>query len=322
MISNKERYRVFSEKERDLPIYSKACWLDAVCGEEHWDVILIENANEIIASMPYQIKKRFGCFTIISMPQLTQTMGPYIKYPPHQRYEKRLSYEKKIMNQMIKALPKFDKFTQTFHHSITNWLPFYWAGFEQSTKYTYIISKDQTLDDIFSAFSHANRSQIRKAEKHIQIIESDDLNKLYKYDEMTFERQGLPIAYSYEYLKNIDDSFKKSHNKKTLFAIDNEGQIHTAIYLIWDERSVFFIISGSDPALRNGGAHNLLVWKAIQFAHKNNLDFDFEGSMIHGIERFIRGFGAIQKPYFEITKTNSLILQFRNFCNGNMKSPS
>ena len=38
--------------------------------------------------------------------------------------------------------------------------------------------------------------------------------------------------------------------------------------------------------------------------------FDFEGSMIEGVERSYRAFGAIQTPYFSITKTNSKAFRF------------
>jgi lipid II:glycine glycyltransferase (peptidoglycan interpeptide bridge formation enzyme) len=311
-MTNKEQYEIFCENESDMPIYSKPYWLDAVCQQGSWDVILIHKNGKIIASMPYQIRKRLGYFRIISMPQLTQTMGPYIKYPAQQRYSKRLHYEKEIMYEIIEKLPKFDKFIQTFHYDLTNWLPFYWRNFTQSTKYTYCICKEKSLEEIFAGFSHANRSQIRKAQKYIRIVESDDLNKLYGCDKMTFNRQHLPIAYSYEYLQKIDTMCKKHQQRKILFALDDDGRTHTGIYLIWDARSVYFIISGSNPQLRNSGAHNLIVWHAIKFAHKKGLDFDFEGSMIHGVERFIRGFGAIQKPYFEITKINSNLLRLQN----------
>ena len=53
MKSNKDRYREFSENSAEIPIFSKGWWLDAVCEEEKWDVILIENNSDIIASMPY-----------------------------------------------------------------------------------------------------------------------------------------------------------------------------------------------------------------------------------------------------------------------------
>ncbi|KZZ15518.1 hypothetical protein A3751_17170 [Oleiphilus sp. HI0080] len=45
------------------------------------------------------------------------------------------------------------------------------------------------------------------------------------------------------------------------------------------------------------------MWEAIKFASTVTKRFDFEGSMIEPIERFFRGFGAMQKPYFQISHT-------------------
>jgi hypothetical protein len=48
------------------------------------------------------------------------------------------------------------------------------------------------------------------------------------------------------------------------------------------------------------------MWNAIQFASNKSKEFDFEGSMIKGIEIVYRRFGAESKPYFNISKVYSL----------------
>lgn len=55
--------------------------------------------------------------------------------------------------------------------------------------------------------------------------------------------------------------------------------------------------------LRNSGATSLLMWEAIKFASTVSKKFDLEGSMLEPVERFFRGFGTVQKPYFTISKT-------------------
>jgi len=97
--------------------------------------------------MPYYVTRKYG-LKLIQMPPLTQTMGPYIKYPDGQKYDTRLSREREIMNYFIDHLPKFDGFTVQFSKKITNWLPFYWRGFKQTTRYTYVIPKELTEKDL------------------------------------------------------------------------------------------------------------------------------------------------------------------------------
>lgn len=86
-------------------------------------------------------------------------------------------------------------------------------------------------------------------------------------------------------------------------ARDEHNNIHAAVYIVWDNDSAYYLMGGGDPALRNSGATSLCLWEAIQFASTVSKKFDLEGSMLEPVERFFRGFGTVQKPYFKISKT-------------------
>ena len=77
---NKEKYHHFCQQEKDLPLFSHDWWLDTICGEKNWNLALVERDGKIIATFPYCFRKQFN-YKLINMPLLTQTMGPYIKYP-------------------------------------------------------------------------------------------------------------------------------------------------------------------------------------------------------------------------------------------------
>ena len=81
---------------------------------------------------------------------------------------------------------------------------------------------------------------------------------------------------------------------------DDARWMHAAIYLVFDARSAYYLISGSDPELRNSGALSLLVHEAIAFSASKSARFDFEGSMLEPVERFFRKFGASQKQYCQV----------------------
>ena len=51
------------------------------------------------------------------------------------------------------------------------------------------------------------------------------------------------------------------------------------------------------------------MWEGIQFAAKKSKCFDFEGSMIEGIENFVRQFGGEPVVYYELKRLNV----FRSF---------
>ncbi len=308
---SKKQYREFCLKEKSIPIFSRSWWLDTVCGENGWDVCLIDNGNEITASMPYFTRKKYG-LTYLTMPPFTQTLGPYIKYPEEQKYEKRLAHEKKLMTRLIEKLPPFAYFNQNFNYTITNWLPFYWKGFHQTTRYTYIINNLQDREQLWKNVSESTRRQVRKAEKKVAVETTDNIDQFYEINKMTFKRQDLSVPYTLESIQKLDQACKNNNSRKIFLASDSENKIHAALYLVWDERSAYYLIGGGDPELRNSGAASLLMWEAILFSSGVTEKFDFEGSMLESVERFFRSFGAQQKPYFRISKTNSGFLKLVN----------
>ena len=305
-MDNKFKYRKLCEKEKSIPVFSKDWWLDAVVGEENWEVSIVEKGNEIVGSFPF-VKKQIYLLDFISNPKLTQTMGVWLKYPEGQKYATRLAYEKDIVTQLIKMLPKFDFFHQYFNYQFTNWLPFYWQDFAQTTRYTYVLEDLPDPDLIFKNFRDNIRREIKKAQKTLTVSEENNLDEFYRLNKLIFEKQGKNIPYNFELIKRIDDACSKRNCRKVFFARDQQNQIHAVLYLIWDENSAYYLMGGSDPALRNSGANSLLMWEAIQFAATVTKKFDFEGSMIEPIERFFRSFGAKQVPYFYITKKSLLI---------------
>ena len=86
---NKQKYKKFCKTETKIPIFMQPHWLDTICknGME-WNVILYEKDDEIWGSFTYVTRKAYG-FTMIIMPKLTQILGPYIKYPEDQKYQKK-----------------------------------------------------------------------------------------------------------------------------------------------------------------------------------------------------------------------------------------
>ena len=87
-----------------------------------------------------------------------------------------------------------------------------------------------------------------------------------------------------------------------LIAKDEQGNIHAAMLLIWDNQAAYYLIGGADNRFRNSEAMSLLMWKSIKLASDKVDIFDFEGTMVESVERFFRGFGGVQTPYYQLVK--------------------
>jgi lipid II:glycine glycyltransferase (peptidoglycan interpeptide bridge formation enzyme) len=308
----KNRYTHFCNHENSIPLFSQAWWLDATAGENNWDVVLVEKGGEIYGSLPFCIRKK-ACLKLSSMPKVTQTIGPFIKYPRGQKYYKKLSWEKSILTKLIEQLPKVSYFNQNFHHSITNWLPFFWQGFSQSTRYSYQI-KNISLDDLEKEFETDIRRRRTKAQKAgIAIVESTDIVKFYELNSKTFLRQNKKIPYSLSFVKKLYDTCCAHNSCKLYFARNIDGEIIAANFLVFDDNVVYYLMGGIEPRHKDIGGMDLVLYESIKFAISSDRVFDFEGSMIESIEKYFRSFGAIQVPYHNITKTNSNILKIYQF---------
>lgn len=165
-MDNKDIYRELCLKEKSIPIFLKDWWLDAVMADGEWDVIIEKKGDNIRAALPFYYKKKYG-FKFITQPILTQKTGIWINYPDNQGHSRKLSYEKEIMNEIIKELDgiKIDSYKQHFDYNITNWLPFYWNGYKQTTRYTYIIKDISNVDDVYNQF-HSSKKKILKNLRH------------------------------------------------------------------------------------------------------------------------------------------------------------
>ena len=306
-MDSKSKYRQFCETEGTIPIFSQNWWLDAVCGAGNWDVVVIEKGGMIVATLPYQHKNKFG-LNFIDMPPLTQSMGPWLRVIAG-KSATQYARQKELLTQLIRGLPKFDYFNQNFNINITNWLPFFWNGFKETTRYTYLLEDLDSCEQISNEFTGSIRREIKKAKNRFKLNVRWDINieTFYTLNEMTFERQGRSVPYDQDIVKRIDDACAARNARKIIGAEDQEGRLHAAVYLIWDRNSAYYLMGGSDPRLRNSGAFSLCMWEAINFAARVNLRFDFEGSMQEPIERFFRHFGARQVAYFNITYRSKVL---------------
>lgn len=309
----KERYRELCKKEESIPLFIKDWWLDAVCGQQGWDVVLSLSGETIKAAWPFQKVKKVG-FTLLNMPSLTSNWGPWINYPSDQKYASRLSSEHQIIAELIKQLPVFDYFNQRFRYTVANGLPFYWKDFSLTTRYTYVLENLAASDELWNNLNSSTRSQIRKAEKNLRVSESEDILSLYQFTSANFARQKSKVPYSLAFISSLYAACTAKSCGKLFVALDENNQVQASLFLVWDNQSAYYLAGGT-KADATGGAFSLLMWHAIQFAGSVTQRFDFEGSMLEPVERFFRTFGSTQVPYLQVRKFNSTLLKLADTFN-------
>ena len=307
-MSNKEKYREFYVAHPDICVFSAPWWLDAVAGDA-WDVILIEEGGAIVASFPYVYAKGKLGIKKIEMPPLTQKLGPYIVYDKNISYTTKIGYEHKIYQQIIDALPEYDEFTINFDQQYKNWLPFYWNGFEQTIRYSYRIYDIKNYESVFDAFTKEKKKEIRKAAKELIVCYDLEPNAFYSYFEDTIHERKDSVSYSRQLFYRLYDMVYKKKAGRVFYCIDKDKRIHSVQFLIWDNNTAYALIGMRMKGYNTSGGTEFIIYEMIKYASQFVDVFDFEGSMIKGVEQSYRYFGTQQTEYYSISQVNNKLLR-------------
>ena len=301
-MSASDEYRDFCRTAPDVPVFAQPWYLDACASGGAWDVVLARHAGLVVAALPYFYKQK-GPFRYATMPLFVKMLGPYLL--PGFRGD--LKTEHLLLEELIGQLPALAAFKQNFYPTVTNWLPFYWRKYRQTTYYTYRLNLLQDLQQLEAGLSTGIRRDIRLARQRVRVVHHLPATTLYAVNRLSFDRQGLRVPYSETQFLQLDAALMAQDARQMFFAVDAEERVHSVVYLIWDATTAYYHLAGDDPALRASGAGVLLVWEAIRYASEvlGRQCFDFEGSMLPGVERMRVRFGAVQTPYFFVWKYNS-----------------
>jgi lipid II:glycine glycyltransferase (peptidoglycan interpeptide bridge formation enzyme) len=103
-------------------------------------------------------------------------------------------------------------------------------------------------------------------------------------------------------MKGLVSAAQEQNSGECLAAIDPEGKVHGASFYVWDSQTTSALILGINSELRTSGAASLLHWSMMQSAAQKSKVYDFCGSVVEGIERFVRSFGGTRVPYHQISR--------------------
>jgi hypothetical protein len=153
---------------------------------------------------------------------------------------------------------------------------------------------------------HSKRKNLKKAAREVRIDATATVDDLYDHHCRTLAKQGATISYGRDYLRRVYEAAGKVGGVLVRRAIGLDGAVHAIILVVYDRKSAYYVVSSIDPEFRNSGSATLLLLQAIEEVKLFTDRFDFEGSMIPGVERSFRKFGARQTPYFMISRGSDM----------------
>lgn len=185
---------------------------------------------------------------------------------------------------------------------ITDTQEYFWKDFKVIPNYTYRLNlKTKTEQALFEGLSIERQKSLRKAEKdEVKVVPSIDWTTIESLVLNTYARKGKKTDVMI--IKNILHDFSKTGKVFAFLAFYNNTACATTV-CVFDNNTAYYLLGGYDEKNKHQGAGVACLWNSILHAKKLGLEiFDFEGSMIPGVEQYFRDFGGDLVPYFTINK--------------------
>ncbi len=294
-------------------VFASKEWLSVYEGKLNL-VGIYKDEYQLIGGFYFLKTKKYG-FTFLKLPPYSPHCALFFKNEAS-NVSSALSFQKEILEDVVNyiksqnstltvlALPSVNLDTQ----------PFIWDNYKVVPNYTYRLDLTQTIEQIKSQFDSKNRNAINKAIKEGVEIELNSLDSIALFAFFSNHLRSAGANLYYSELKNIFSKFSNNNNSFSLTA-KKDNVVLGNVFCIYDKNTCYYLLGGVDKSARIQGINNLLILKSIEKAKDLGcVIFDFEGSMLKGVEKFFRSFGPTIYPYYTINKGKlwlELLLKFK-----------
>lgn len=274
-------------------LFEQPWWLDIVAPDQWKEIIINDKAGNVTARMPYvHDGKR------IVMPGLTQTVGVWMSSETKEDY----GMQKRVLHEIFGQLSGYREISVALHPSNDYVLPLRWLGYEIEPRFTYRLTDLDDCERLYQNFNKTAKKNIKYARNKVTVFDKADPDTLWEMLNKTFEAQKRRNPMSRDLVLRLVQTCEETGHGKYFEARDPEGNVHSCAYFVYDEQTCYYLLGASDNQFRSSGAQSLILWEGIQFAATHSKVFDFEGSMVEGIENFFRQFGGICTPYYVVSR--------------------
>ncbi len=265
-----EKYDACVGKAHNSRIYAYSWYLD--CVADHWDVLVL---GDYEAVMPLPWRSKFF-IKYIYPPCWTQQLGVF--------GSEFISEE--LMQDFIKAIPnKFKKVTLQYNSRN----PILKGA---SVRRNYILKLDRTLSEMHKGFNK-NRKRFLKKESEALFekkVLPEEFLRFYKI-------HGHSAVFSKNHWRALQKLLNSGQQCVHIWGMREKGMLSAAMVWVKDDKRLTYLLPCVTSSAKKKGMPSFLVFELIRAHANTDLCLDFEGSMIPGVARFYKSFGAQKELY-------------------------
>ncbi len=239
-------------------------------------------------------------------PQFAQYFSPLFGNPDVGKYS--LNKEHQFIGELLIQLPKVGHYEFKFHWGHHSILPYHWQGYTNEVTLTHLM--EPKGGDPMNDFSSNKKRELKKLLElknagKIELVTNPNEDEVWKIVKEHAERKDF-IRERVLFSKIFNPNHEFIHTIGLSYP--PFGLVSIAIVAV-DNKGMYNLINASKTEVpKEIKTLNLLpIYELLIESSKRNLIFDFEGSMLKGVEFFYRDMGGQQVGIYGVQKSPSLI---------------
>lgn len=143
--------------------------------------------------------------------------------------------------------------------------------------------------DILKIFSAKRRNIIKRESKRLHIKNGAPIDEFLFYLRKSYIRKGIKLN-DITFLKKRMDWAISENTGSIISAYTEEGKFSSGIFCLWDQTFCHYMFGCTNIDLPKPEGNSLCLYEAMRQRQGFTKSFNFEGSVLPGVEPFIRSF--------------------------------
>ncbi len=289
-ISNAD-YARLCRLSSDIHVLAQDWYVEAASGDKEWKVLSAQDEEgRVVAALPLQFTRKLG-FSAVLLPFLTQKNHIWT-HPEVDRL-----YAIGLLLRNLKELIRLRRILIVlFADELTpdEQILFLQFGFSLRQRTTYRIAP---TDDFVKKMKRGKKYKIHRADSLFTLSETADCQRFYAFLAENLASRGHQVIFPSAVFCAIASQSIAHDSGRLLVAQDADGKWAAGLFVVYDEHSLYYIMSTYSATYSRLGALEWLSFQTIKMAQSMNLTFDFEGSDDPNIAIAYSRFGSEPHTY-------------------------
>jgi len=313
LMTDRERWDALLDGSPDGLLFHKWRFLGLV--ERHsgyrWLPLGCYWGGELMAVIPLFYRRRLGVNMVFSPPP--QTGVPYLGFAFKAEYAGlKPMRQEEIFRLMVEELEQYlhslrpDFVSISLHPGWRDVRPFLWEGYQAVPGFTYLLSLERPLAEIWDGLNSNLRNRIRKARKDdLRVVPAVDPAGVFGLLQRRYQEQGLRLPlFSAAYLAELLAAFPEELRVYAICAGDDPAPLSM---MICHEYKRFLLWLGGSRIPGASEGNYLAMWEMLVRAQAAGMsEFDFSGAGQQNLSHFKAQFNSRLEVAFTVQKKGRL----------------